>query len=621
MRVLFIHADYIRFEAKKKAIKDAEELEKKKDEASEALVAFVACEKVDESSPQEVAKKLVEEIENVYKKVNAKTVVLYPYAHLSSELSSGEVAREILDTSANLLSAKGYEVKKAPFGWYKSFQLSCKGHPLSELSRVILPEKEKKEAAISKALKAEEKLKSYWYILDVDGKLIELEKFDFTNHEALKKFADYEISKLRTADKEPIHVKYMREHELVDYEDASDPGNMRWYPKGKLIKKLLEEHVSRILDEYGAMQVETPIMYTFQHKNLSRYLDRFPARQYILESGSKKYFLRFAACFGQYLMKKDMTISYKNLPLKLYEITYYSFRREQRGELSGLKRLRSFTMPDMHTLVRDMEEAKKVFLEQYKLSLKWMNSLGLSYEVGIRVVKDFYESNKDFIHELVKLVNKPVLLEMWDSRPFYFVMKFEFNFIDSLDKASALSTVQIDIENAERFEIYYTAEDGSKKHPLLLHASISGSIERNIYALLEQAYLTKKKENKKPTLPLWLSPTQVRIIPVSSKYLDYSIEIMNKLERENIRVDLDDRNETLSKRIRDAEKEWIPYIVVIGEKEIESGTLNVRIRENDSQVEMKLNQLIEDMKSKTKGFPFKPLPLPKFLSLRPKFVG
>ena len=183
----------------------------------------------------------------------------------------------------------------------------------------------------------------------------------------------------------------MKEHELVDHEPGSDPGNLRWYPKGTMIKRLLEEHVTGILLNYGAMEVETPIMYDFAHPNLRKYLDRFPAKQYVVRSDEKEYFLRFAACFGQYLMGHDMTISYRQLPLRLYELTHYSFRREQSGELSGLKRLRTFTMPDMHTLCRDMDQARKEFLNQYKLAMGWMRDIGVEYQVAIRFIKDFYE--------------------------------------------------------------------------------------------------------------------------------------------------------------------------------------------------------------------------------------
>ncbi len=617
MRYLLIHSDYLRFEAKRKALKDAVKPELDKGETDNVLVVFLAAEKPDEQNVNSVIEQLISVVEDVYSKVNAESIVLYPYAHLSSNLSSPAVARDILDKSFESLRKK-YKVLKAPFGWYKSFELKCKGHPLAELAGTISPEGVSVDKE-SKALKAEEKLKSYWFILDLDGKLNPVEKFDFKKHDTLMKFSDYEISGSRKVEIEPPHVKFMREHEFADYEPGSDPGNLRWYPKGSLIKRLLEERVTGMVSTYGGMQVETPIMYDRSHPKLSKYLDRFPARQYTLQTKDREFFLRFAACFGQYLMKHDMLISYRSLPLKLYELSHYSFRYEQRGELAGLRRLRAFTMPDMHTLTADMDSAKEEFLSQYKLSIEWMNSLGLEYEVGIRFVRDFYEGNKDFARKLVKLVGKPVLVELWDERPFYFVMKFEFNIVDALDKASALSTVQIDIENTERFDITFVDAKGDKKHPLMLHASLSGSIDRNLYALLEKAYLDSKKGSK-PMLPYWLSPTQVRLLPLSDEFLDYAVDVADKLEKNNIRVDVDDRSESVGKKIREAEKEWIPRIIVLGEKEKNSHRFSVRVRESGKQSEMSLDDLIKESSALMADLPFKPLPVSRFVSRRPKFV-
>lgn len=621
MRILLIHSDYIRFEAKKKALKDAEQPPAGENTADNVLIAFIAVEKIDEEGPDSVTGKLLDEIRKTVKDVGAESVAVYPYAHLSSSLANPATARKILDDVYERLK-KEYKTVKAPFGWYKSFELKCKGHPLSELSRTLVPEgkEAKKDLKESAALKTEEKLKSEWYVLDTEGRLTPVKEYRFGREQAnLKKFSDYEVSKVRAVDREPPHVKYMRSHEIADYEPGSDQGNMRWYPKGSLIKRLLEERVSGMVASLGGMQVETPIMYDVSHPSLSKYLDRFPARQYRIKAGDREFFLRFAACFGQYLMKHDMLISYKNLPLRLYELSRYSFRYEQSGELVGLRRLRAFTMPDMHTLARDMTDAKNEFLEQYKLSIQWMSEINVEYEIGIRFVKEFYEDNREFAAELVRLAGKPVLIEMWDSRPFYFVMKFEFNFVDALNKASALSTVQIDIENTERFDINFVDEDGKKKHPPMLHASISGSIDRNVYALLETAYLRQQK-GEKPSFPLWLAPTQVRLAPLSEEFMGYAIQIADELGKNNIRADMDDRNETVGKKIRDAEKEWIPHIIVIGANEKDTGRFKVRKRESGEQNEMTLEELINEIRDKTKGMPYKPLPLPRLVSERPRFV-
>ncbi|MBS7649717.1 threonine--tRNA ligase, partial [Candidatus Bathyarchaeota archaeon] len=399
-----------------------------------------------------------------------------------------------------------------------------------------------------------------------------------------------------------------------------------WYPKGNLINSLIEEFVTEKVIKYGALKVETPIMYDLEHPALANYLHRFPARQYIVKSEDKDLFLRFSACFGQFLMLHDAQISYRQMPLKIYELTHYSFRREKSGELAGLRRLRAFTMPDCHALCADMEQAKEEFIKRFKLSIETLEGLGLTrgdYELAIRFTRDFYSANKDFITSIVNFFGKPSLVEMWDERFFYFVLKWEFNFVDNLDKASALSTDQIDIENAERYGITYIDEGGEKKTPLILHCSPSGAIERVIYALLEKAYRIHKM-GETPMLPPWLSPTQVRVIPVSENFYRKAEEITLEIMRHDVRVDWDDRTLTMQRKVREAEMEWIPYIVVVGKEEDSTGILSVRDRRLKGERKirkMRLEELISEIKEETKGKPFKPVTLPTALSRRPRFYG
>jgi threonyl-tRNA synthetase len=592
----------------------------KKGRMEEALCAFIAVEKFDEDDPDAVIAEGAKQIADVAGQVKASRIMIYPYAHLSPNLSSPATAIKILTGMAETLSGN-YEVMRAPFGWYKSFTISCKGHPLSELSRSIkLGEGE----VVSQALKSEAKAVSYWKVLDLSGNLVDIDKFDFQGHDNLQKFANYEITKARAVDKVPPHVELMRRMELVDYEPGSDPGNMRYYPKGRLVKSLLENLVLEKATDMGAMEVETPIMYDMEHPTLKKYLDRFPARQYQIESDKKKLFLRFAACFGQFLMGHDMSISYKSMPLKMFEITRYSFRREQRGELVGIRRLRAFTMPDMHTLTRDMASATEEFRKQYLASISVLKDVGLDledYEVAIRFTKEFYGENREFIEGLVDIVKKPVLIEMWDERFFYFVLKFEFNFVDTMDKASALSTVQIDVENAERYDISYIDEAGEKQRPILLHCSPSGAIERVMFALLEKA-ARLSEEGKLPMLQTWLSPTQIRVIPVAERHQARAFEIAEEL---GFRTDVDDRDETVGKKIRDAGREWIPYVAVIGDEELESGQMTVTIRadstpKNAAKSRMTVEYLRKRVSAETAGKPWRRLAMSVKLSERPKFI-
>lgn len=201
MKLLLIHSDYIEFEPKEKT-KMAEDYEGGKQRIEECLVVFTSVERGDEV----VVDKVVEEIRDVTNKVKVNRVVLYPYAHLSSDLADPDTAIKVLKQLEEKLNRE-FEVYRAPFGWYKAFKISCKGHPLSELSREI---RAKEEADVTEALKAEEKVESYWFILTPDKKLVEVNEFDFTGYENLRKFASYEIAKRRAVDRTPPHVELMR---------------------------------------------------------------------------------------------------------------------------------------------------------------------------------------------------------------------------------------------------------------------------------------------------------------------------------------------------------------------------------------------------------------------------
>lgn len=635
MRILQLHSNFIVYTPVEKEINIAEEAEKKETRIDEVVVLFTAIEEGDNSA---LAQKAINDVRAFLGKQKTNRILIYPFAHLSSNLSNPNEALKIIKTMEEYAKEKTIETYRAPFGWNKQFTISIKGHPLAEQARAYVPaapaeaeiipkaqgEDKKDEETVSAALKAEDKLQSFWHVLQSDGSLVPVEKFKFKGHGNLEKFAQYEIKKARAVTQMPPHVPLMKRLEIADYEPGSDPGNIRWYPKGRMIKSLLEQYVSNRVAAYGGMEVETPLMYDFNHPSLSSYLNRFPARQYVLKSEDKDLFLRFAACFGQFLIAHDAQFSYKQMPIKLYELTRYSFRREKSGEVVGLKRLRAFTMPDCHALCTDLEQAKQEFMIRFNLCIDVLSNIGLAkddYEIAIRFTRDFYTENKDFLNELAKNFGKPILTEIWNERFFYFALKWDLNFIDNQDKAAALSTDQIDVENAKRYEITYVDEKGEKQYPLILHCSPSGAIERDIYALLEKAY-REQMAGKSPMLPLWLSPTQVRLIPLSDKYLEKVEEIANKIEANCIRVDIDDSASTLQKKIREAEQEWVPYIIVLGEKEVTSGLLSVRDRESKgTQQNLSLDELIAKIKSKIDGKPFKPLPLPRSLSKRPQFHG
>ena len=624
MRILLLHSDFIEYQPISKEIDSAEEIPSTSSKKiNDVIVALIAVEKDDDES---IVDDVCKELKTYSEMIKCDNILVYPYAHLSSDLANPVAAQAIIISVEKKAKGLFSIVNRAPFGWTKSFNVKIKGHPLAEHAKTIQKNADGSKNKVtgadteSVALKSEDSINSTFYVLETEGNMIPIGEYSFDKKNAFSKLADYELSKKRTVSEIPPHVKLMKRLALADYEPSSDGGNMRYYPKGRLMKSLIETYVTKMIHEYGGIEVETPVMYDSNHPSIHSYFNRFPARQYSIQSDNKQLFLRFAACFGQFLMAKDFQISYKQLPLKLYELTRYSFRREKSGELVGLRRLRAFSMPDCHAFCKDIDQAKEEFVKRFELSVKVMEGLGISpkddVDMVIRFTSDFYEQNKEFIKEFAARMKKPILVEIWKERFFYFIVKWEFNFVDSMGKAAALSTDQIDVENGERYKIEFVDTDGEKKYPIILHNSPSGAVERVIFALLEKSDRDATR-GKVPALPLWLSHTQVRIIPVASKHLEFSQKILSQLDTNNIRADIDDRELSVAKKIRDAESEWIHFIIVVGDKEVDGGELMVRERSSKSQYGIILEDLIKNIKIQVSDKPFLPLNLPSYLSKRP----
>jgi threonyl-tRNA synthetase len=612
MRVLLIHADKFEYEVREPT-KMAEKLPDghvKKHSFQEPLVVFSTVESTDVDA-EAIAEAAANDIEEVFQKVEARSVVLYPYAHLSSDLAGPDLAVKVLKATEAAITSKGMEVHRSPFGWYKAFEIKCKGHPLSELSREFTSEKKVTREEVV------EKISKTFYILTPEGEEhpVDMEKIDslavLDKHPSLKKFIlSEEVG--RTKGQEPPSIKAMQRLELVDYEEASDRGHFRMYPKGHLIFTLLEKWAKEIaLDRIGAIQIDTPILYDWSFPDIRSQGISFHERHYTLKTDEKREFvLRFAGDFGLFRMIKGATLSYRCLPLRIYEFSK-SFRLEQRGELTGLKRLRAFHMPDIHCFVQDLDEGWKEYMLLYRNYADLADATGVEYAVAFRVVKEYYDKYKGNIIELLKYSKKAALIEVLSEMKHYWAVKHEFQGIDSVGGAVQLSTVQLDVADAERYGIVYVDSEGKKKGCIICHSSI-GSIERWIYVLLEEAL-----KHEKPSLPFWISPTQVRLIPVGTEFMPDCEKLAGALDA---RVDIDDTDNKVGKKIRNAEMEWVNMIIVLGEKERASEQIPVRLRSGEVKA-MTLEQLRQEIEKQSRGYPKERLPLPKLLSKRPVFRG
>ncbi len=609
MRLLLIHSDFIEYEALKKTAM-AEEGQALKDSQEEALVVFCAVEAVDEDDITSVVEQAGQEISRTADQLKVENIVIYPYAHLSSDLARPDAAVQVLRMLETLLHEIGFTVKRAPFGWYKSFRISCKGHPLSELSKTITPSEEGPK-------KAKKEVTHEFFVMTPDGATHPAA--DYLDESPFGCLLRKELGEPAGGGGEPAHVELMRAKELVDYEPVSDVGHLRWMPRGKLIRDLLADYVLGKVLPYGAAPVETPVMYDLADQAIFEHADKFGERQYRFKSGNRNMMLRFAACFGMFSIMRDMHISPNTLPMKMYELSTYSFRHEQKGEVIGLKRLRAFTMPDMHTLCSDMPEALACFEEQLMMGWETAKDFGTPLVGVIRCTRDFYDTNKEWVRKMVRVSGAPMLIEILSERVHYWIAKVDLAAIDGQGRPIENPTVQIDVESSTRFDIKYHL-DGEEVHPPILHCSPTGSVERVICAILES-----RVTQEVPRLPTWLSPIQVRVIPVAERHTAHAEKVVRELNAARIRTDLDDREESVGKKVREAGMDWVPYVAVIGDAEVGSGDLTVTVRSRSSPKKpyketVKPLELIAMVTSECQGMPCRPLYTPVKLSKKARYI-
>ncbi len=625
MKILTIHADFIEFQPLTKAIESAEETETgeaKKKRIEECLVVFTSVEKGD---TPEVVEDATKEIVNIANQVKTVRIVIYPFVHLSANPAKPDLALKYLkEIEEGIKKFEGFEVVRAPFGWYKGFDIKCKGHPLAELSREFRPREKAVTGLIDKRRLPLTEQKDKYIVLTVNGEEFDPKDYNFKEGEdEFKILVDKEGLKigLKTEDKEPEFIKICKKYGIA-WEPMSDVGHQRFGPNGALIFDLVSDYSFSTLDslKLPIMPVHGTNLFNLSEPAVKEHADLYGDRLYSMKIEDQEYVFRYAACHQQFAMIKDWVISYKQLPFGAFEIAD-SYRFEQRGETLLSFRLRRFYMPDMHVFCKNHNEAKKWFSKiHYKIYTE-CDELNRNYEMLFNFSsEDYYKKNKEWILSLLKKRDKPALLHFYPSgKNYYWTVNIEYCIIDDLKRPREIGTVQIDIGNAKRFNIIYTGEKGEKEYPVILHSAIIGGIERYMYMIFDTA-IKAKRETGIIQIPLWLNPEQIRILPIAEKHLKKALKIANSLEKKKIRVGIDDRNETIGKKVRDAKIDWISYFIVIGDKELkelESEKFPIYVRENNKNIEMSVKELYKEIKTKTRGKPFRDLYVPREMSKRP----
>ena len=373
------------------------------------------------------------------------------------------------------------------------------------------------------------------------------------------------------------------------------PGLPVFLPKGMVLKNLLIDYWRKIHRKEAYVEVSTPIMLERSLWETSGHWDHYRETMYSLQVDEEDYAIKPMSCPGGMLVYKLQPKSYKELPIRMAELGLVH-RNEKSGTLHGLMRVRSFTQDDAHIFMREdqvMDEIQGVM----RLIDKVYAKFGFSYQIELSTrPENSIGSDEDWelatkaLEQAVVGLGKSYVINEGDGA--FYGPKLDFHLKDSLGRTWQCGTIQLDFQLPQRFGIEYIGADGEKHRPIMLHRVVFGSIERFIGILIEH-YAGK--------FPAWLAPVQVKILPVSDKYMYYAKEVAEKLEDADIRVELDLRNEKLGYKIREARMDKVPYMVIVGESEQKNGSISVRQRDAEIEKqelgEMSLEQLVELVKS------------------------
>jgi threonyl-tRNA synthetase len=567
MKILSLHCDYLKFQPKKKALKSVKDLaDLGETVVDEPLGIFVSIEKSDEGDLKKAVDALVENVLDLKDKTKADNLVLYPYAHLSSDLSGPDFAQDVLEGAEKELKKKKQKVHRAPFGYYKSFELKCKGHPLAELTRRI--------------------------DLGGEGGVSELALSEDERGRLLKSMTKNKTQAPRGNNGLKSNVELGKELDLYIINEVVGKGLPLFTPKGTSILRRMRRFIEDEELKRGYEYTQTPIMAKSDLYKISGHWQHYKKDMFVLDVFGKDYALRPMTCPFQFVLFKRKQRTYKDLPKKYSEIATL-YRKEQTGELRGLTRMWQFNLADAHVLCdeKQLEEEFEKVLDLIKFVMEKMGIDDLWYRFSKWDPKNggnkYVDNPKAW--EATQKTMKKILDKLKvdyveaDGEAAFYGPKLDLQFKDVYGKEDTLFTVQIDFALPEKFDLKYTDKNGKEKRPMIIHRSSIGAPERTLSHLLE---LTQGN------FSLWLSPNQVKVLTLNDEANEYAKEVYQKLFDKGFQVELDIRSESMGKKAREAQIQKFNYILTVGKNEMENGKVAVKKRGEKEIKEFDLDEFI-----------------------------
>lgn len=391
------------------------------------------------------------------------------------------------------------------------------------------------------------------------------------------------------------HKKLGKELELFMI-TGEGPGFPFFLPKGMVIRNVLEDYWRKIHTLNGYQEVKTPVMLNEELWHRSGHWDHYKDNMYTTKIDEQDFALKPMNCPGGMLVYKSKMHSYKDLPIRMGELGLVH-RHEKSGQLNGLFRVRCFTQDDAHIFCLP-EQIESEIIDLMHLINQVYSLFGFTYTVELSTrPEDSMGSDEDWttaenaLRKALEHENMEYVVNEGDGA--FYGPKIDFHIKDSLGRDWQCGTIQLDFQMPERFDLNYIGQDGEKHRPVMLHRVVFGSIERFIGVLIE---------HYAGAFPTWLAPVQVKVLPISDKHLEYANKVKEALQDKEVRVEVDDRAEKIGYKIREAQLQKVPYMLVVGDKEQEAGEVGVRNRKDGDVGAMKLEDFVEKIDEEIKTF-------------------
>jgi threonyl-tRNA synthetase len=384
------------------------------------------------------------------------------------------------------------------------------------------------------------------------------------------------------------HRKLGRELDLYAFHDVS-PGAPFWLPNGWVMVRELERFVREVLDARGYQEISTPILVNKKLWEESGHWDHYRENMFLVESEEQLFGLKPMNCPESTLVYRHALRSYRDLPLRFADMGRLH-RNERSGTLTGLMRVRQFTQDDAHIYCR-LDQIQDEITAVLELIREWYKTFMLEpfFKLSTRPEKSLgsdeqWQAAEGALHDALRANGLAFELNPGDGT--FYGPKIDVDVQDALGRRWQVATIQVDFQQPDRFVLEYIDSDGQPKRPVMIHRAIFGSFERFVGVLVE---------HYAGAFPTWLAPVQARVLPISEKHIDYARTVHGRLRAARIRAELDDRNEKLGYRIRDAQVRKVPYMLVVGAREAENGTVSLRHRSGDDLGAVPIDRVLADL--------------------------